>query len=130
MRQAELALARLIVQLEDIRRNGGVPTDLAPGQPPASVPGPPVRVTYPDIPSALDDFMTYVKSESSEATYEWYQEKLWPLYERFNEWPVNKLTYQEGVKYKTWLRSEKEWRKGKHGPPRKGLANTTVNHHL
>lgn len=128
-RQAELALARLIVQLDDIKRHGGVPTDLAPGRPPTQVPGPVTRVQYPTVPAALDAFMTFKKSESSGPTYDWYREKLWPLYERYSDWPVNKLTYEEGLKYKTWLRNEKEWRRG-NGPTKKGLSPTTVNHHI
>ncbi|HJZ90745.1 MAG TPA: site-specific integrase [Gemmataceae bacterium] len=84
----------------------------------------------PTVPQALDDFMMHVKSEVSEASYRWYSEKLWPLYHRYSDWPVNRLTYQEGLKYKTWLREEKEWRRGKKGPVQKGLSNTTVNHHL
>jgi integrase len=129
-RRADIALARLLVQLDDLKRTGGVPTDLDPGRPPGRPPALLPRVTYPTVPDALDDFMTFVKSESSAGTYRWYQEKLWPLRERFADWAVNKLTYQEGLKYKTWLRQEKSWRKGKKGPLQKGLANTTVNHHL
>lgn len=129
-RQADLALARLLVNLDDIKRNGGMPTDLQPGQPPARPPALLPQVKYPTVPEALDDFMTFVESETAPASYRWYQEKLWPLRERFSDWMVNKLTYQEGLKYKTWLRQEKTWRKGKKGPLRKGLSNTTVNHHL
>jgi site-specific recombinase XerD len=130
VRQAEVALAKLIVQLDDIRRNGGVPTNLEAGPMREAAPTAVPKVTYPTLAEALDDFMTFVKSESSAGTYRWYQEKLWPLRERFADWTVNKLTYQEGLKFKTWLRQEKTWRKGKNGPPQKGLANTTVNHHL
>jgi integrase len=128
MRQADIELAKLIVLLDDVKRNGGQPTTVAPNSPLAA--SPVLRATYPSVPQAIDDFMTFVKSETSEATYGWYQQKLWPLYERFSDWPVNKLTYQEGLKYKTWLREEKAWRKGKAGTVRKGLGNTTVNQHI
>lgn len=120
LRQAEIALARLLVHQDDVK-NGVVP---APKKGPVAVPA------APTVAQALDDYMTFVQSESAGATYLFYREKLMPFRDRFADRPVNKLTYQDGLAYKNWLRHEKTWRKGKNGPPRKGLGNTTVNMHI
>jgi integrase len=89
-----------------------------------------VNLNFPLVRDAFKAFMDHVKSESSEATYAWYQEKLYPLYERFHDWATNTISYQDGISYKNWLRHEKPWRRGKNGLARKGVGPTTVNHHL
>jgi integrase len=72
--------------------------------------------------------MAVKKSETDEATYAWYRDKLDPFFERFANRPVATITYEEGLAYKTWLRNEKPWKKGK--TVMKGLGPTSVNHHV
>ena len=120
---ADIALAKLIVQLNDIKHNGGVQmTPNLGGAVPAA--------KYPTVAEALDDFMSFKKSETAGPTYDWYSEKLRPFREQFWDRPVNRLTLQDGTGYKTWLRHEKPWKKGKDGPVMNGLKNSTVNMHV
>jgi integrase len=75
-----------------------------------------------------NDFMDFKKSETDPRTYAWYQEKLFPFVERFHDRVLPSITCKDGIKYKTYLREEKVWKRGK--VSHKGLSPTTVNHHL
>jgi integrase len=99
---------------------------------PFSTPGPGVvprpTVTLPNVLEVYNDFMEFKKSETDPRTYDWYQEKLFPFVERFHDRVLASITYEDGLKYKTFLRKEKVWKRGK--VSHSGLGDTTVNHHL
>ena len=128
-RQAELALARLLVQRADAQQEAKL-----------DVPGPGIRVN-PDAyapglagPSAkliaevFDEFLDVKRVENDELTYIHYRDKLTPFYDRFGTRPIRSLTLQDGLAYKEWLRKDKPWKKGKKAM--RGVGPTTVNHHI
>jgi integrase len=128
-KSAEVALARLLVQKADAKQEGKL-----------AVPGPGVRAIAEQyapglagpqpktVAEVFNDFMTVKKAETDEATYSWYQDKLAAFYNRFATRPISSIDYEEGLTYKSWLRKEKKWKRGK--KPMKGLGNTTVNHYV
>ena len=129
-KHANHCLTSLLIQLDHIKQSGGNPADIQLEQASGIVRSAAPGVTYPTVAAALDNFLTHVKSEASGPTYEWYREKLLPVRERYGHLPVNKLTLTTGQQYKTWLREEKRWRRGKKGAAHKGVSPTTVNHHI
>src|SRR5262249_35483089 len=135
-KQAELALARLLVRREDARQEGklavpGPGIQASPGS--ASQQGngnyaPGLAGPQPKTVAVVyDEFMEAKKSETDPATYTWYRDKLDPFFEEFATRALASITYKDGITYKAWLREEKPWVKGK--TPMKGLGPTTVNHH-
>src|SRR5207244_4487068 len=66
-----------------------------------------------------DDFLDFKKSESEPLTYKHYVDKLKPFFERFGNRPIASLTEQDGLAYKNWLRTKKEWLKGGKKPGQK-----------
>jgi hypothetical protein len=102
-KNAEIALARLLVQRDDAKKEGNL-----------TVPGPGIRAELPPVlptqqfatglagpqpktvAEVYDDFMAVKKAETAEETYEWYQDKLDTFFERFATRPVASITYEEG----------------------------------
>jgi integrase len=133
LRQAELALARLLVQRADaqqeaklavpgpgVRAGGPQPSDAyAPG-----LAGPQARM----VADVFNEFLDMKKVENDELTYIHYRDKLTPFYERFGGRPIRSLTLQDGLAYKEWLRKDKTWKKGKR--VMRGVGPATVNHHI
>jgi integrase len=119
-RAADIALARLLVERAD-----------AAGE--SKTPGPGIKTPEPDVGplvhALLDEYLDVVKVEKSPRTYKDYRDELAPFHERFGNQPVATLTYQDGIKYKKWLKEEKEWKRGK-GQKGKGLGPVSVNHKL
>lgn len=124
-RQAELALARLQIAAEDAKSQPGVTPPAGPGIVPVIV----QTAKSPTVQEAIDAFLDFKKAENAGATYDWYHEKLQAFYLMFGDRAMNSLTPEDGTRYKTYLRHEKEWKRGK-GPVRKGLGTTTVNQHI
>jgi hypothetical protein len=125
-REAELALARLIVQRADAERQGITAPTPGPGIQsliinPQALAGP----CSPTVSTVLDSFMDVKQSETADGTYEWYKHKLQPIHERFGGHALNSVTYEEGLAYKNWLRKEKPWMKGE--LPKKGIGTTSTN---
>jgi hypothetical protein len=114
-RQAELALARLLVQRADAQQEAklnvpgpGIRADL----PPVLVTqnGDPQLLTGPKAKTVVevhDEFLDMKKVENDEATYVHYRDKLAPFYERFGTRPIRTLTLQDGLDYKKWLMTGK-----------------------
>lgn len=75
-----------------------------------------------------DEFLDIVQADNSPDTYRFYVEKLKVFFDRFGHRDIRSLTQKDGVSFKKWLRTEKEWMKGK--AKMVGLGPTTVNHHL
>jgi integrase len=79
-----------------------------------------------------DEFLDFVKVESPDS-YRHYVDKLKPFVQRFGHRPIRSLTEQDGIAYKQWVLTEKEWVKGgkKEGQKSvrmKGVGPTTCNH--
>jgi integrase len=85
-RNAELALARLLVEQQDRRKNRAV-----------------LRPVY----DLVDEFLDMKKVERAEATYEQYRYMLKPFRERYGMRMPHELTLQDGLAYKTWLLGQK-----------------------
>jgi integrase len=126
--QAEIALARLVVAIEDAKRGLTGPADTTVGRPDAVIkqaPGPALSPTVADI---HDQFLEVKRVECEPDTYHWYRDKLNSFFERFANHRLTAITYEEGLKYKEWLRKEKRWVRGKE--EHFGLGNSSVNAHL
>jgi integrase len=129
-KEAEICLARLIVQRDDTKKEGklnvpgpGIRTD------PTQQYGPGLAGPQPKtVAEVYDDFMSMVQAEHAKETYIWYQGKLKPFFERFATRPITSIKYKEGLAYKTWLTNEKPWMKGK--IHKNGVGKTTVNMHI
>jgi integrase len=81
-----------------------------------------------------DEFLDYVKVESPDS-YTHYLDKLKPFVQRFGHRPIRSLTEQDGLAYKQWALTEKEWVKGgkqegQNSTRMKGVGPTTCNHFL
>jgi integrase len=80
-----------------------------------------------------DEFPDFKQSESEPLTYRHYVDKLKPFLDRFGHRTIASLTEADGIAYKKWLRTEKEWTRGskeegKKGVKMRGVGPTTCNH--
>jgi integrase len=128
-REAELALARLLVAIDDAKTQGAVAPTPEPGVPPPVVApeklaGPPSKT----VAQVYEEFMALKESENRGGTPAWYRDKLDPFFERFANRPLATLTLKDGLDYKTYLRHDKVWYRGKTRV--RGLKDTTVNAHV
>jgi len=82
-----------------------------------------------------DEFLDVKKTENEPATYTHYVDKLKPFMEKFGDRPINSLTEQDGIAFKRWVLTEREWIRGGKNPGQKsqkikGVGPTTCNHFL
>jgi integrase len=82
-----------------------------------------------------DEFLDFKQTESERATYQHYVGKLKPFVERFGHRSITSLTEADGVAYKKWLLTERQWVKGGKKEGQKsvrveGVGPTTCNHFL
>lgn len=82
-----------------------------------------------------DEFLDVKKVESEPRTYEHYVQKLKPFLERFGHRTIGSLTEQDGIAFKKWVLTEREWTRGPKKPGLekkkvKGVGPTTCNHFL
>jgi integrase len=114
-RQAEVALARLLVELADGTEKS---------------PGPGIRHQDPaagkTVADVFNEFLDVKKVENDPATYFFYRDTLTPLFERFASRLIRSLTHEDGLDYKNWLIHAKPWMKG--NTPMRGLGPVRVNH--
>lgn len=103
---AKLCLARLLVTRADRSRQ--------------SILGEPATVSQ-----VYEDFLNVKKAENELQTYLGYRDCLEPFFQKFATRTISSLTYEEGIEYKQWLKTEKEWVKGK--VKMKGLGPARVN---
>lgn len=84
LKAAELALARLLVQLDE-------------------APSPSLTGGIPTIAQACETFLDMKKVETSQGTYEWYQAKLVPFFEQFARRQARSIEYEDGLRFKRSL---------------------------
>jgi len=82
-----------------------------------------------------DEFLDVKKTECEPATYTHYVGKLKPFLERFGHRTIGSLTEQDGIAFKKWVLTEREWTLGGKKPGQKskkvrGVGPTTCNHFL
>src|SRR4051812_23468929 len=129
MVEARRQLRTYLHRLDEEQRRGDRPPTPGPGVTP--------RI-HPDCQAGLkvheahEAFLDFKESENPEGrahlTYVHYRDKLLPFRERFAGRVLASLTEEDGVAYKKWLMSEKEWRRGKETV--RGVGPCSTNHFL
>jgi integrase len=102
-RAAEIILARLIAEHAE-----------------ADTPGPGIapRRDGRTVSEAIEEFLDQKKAACSEDGFEFYRDRLKPLYKKYGGRPLVSITDTDGFAYLRWLREECN------------LGNTTVNHNI
>jgi integrase len=124
MVEAERQLRRYLTNLDDQHKDNPTP---GPGVRPAST----IPADTPfgkRVHQTHDEFLDAKKTDGEALTYKHYVDKLLPFYDRFGARAVASLTEEDGIAFKKFLMTEKEWKKGK--KLMKGLGPCSVNHHL
>ncbi len=130
-KQANLALARLLVKREDLKIQGVTAPASGPGIrsvviQPEALAGPPALL----LGQVHDDFLDFKAAEYGEdsQTYQDYVIRLKPLHDQFGSRPFASITDIDGMNYRRYLSREKPWKKGKKKV--KGLKPSAVNSRL
>jgi integrase len=145
MTKARRVLNAYLGQLQSAQAEGATTTPVGSGLQAKPVHDP---ESGPLAGEVHDLFLDFKKTESDQATYKHYLDKLKPFVERFGHRPLISLTEADGVAYKRWLLTEKEWVKGnkkrrpdatvskvgkkkrKDAVTVKGVGPTTCNHFI
>jgi len=125
MKRAVECLASLMAQRYQARVSGMSLPSPGPG-----IASPMSEASSPIVQSVLDDFLEFKEEENPGPTFDWYKEKLKPIFTQFGTRPIATISTSDATKYKGWLRRDKPWKRGKNSVVRKGVGPTTVNHHL
>lgn len=123
-KQALLSLARLQVARDDAQKSGTVTASPGPGIPLVFSPAQ-LTANAVTVLQVYDDFLNSKKVEADESTYLGYRDCLDPFGEMFAGRTLCSITYEDGLRYKEWLRHEKPWIKGK--VKMKGVGPARVN---
>lgn len=128
MTAARRALNAYLGKLESDREEGLAPRPVGSG---IAAPEPGQKLAG----EVHDEFLDFKKSESEPATYTHYVDKLKPFLERFGHRPIGSITEQDGIAYKRWVLTEREWVRGGKKPGQKsarvkGVGPKTCNHFL
>lgn len=112
LQQANKALARLVAAHEDVKE-GNLPALVRPA------------TKGWTVSDAIHHFIEVKRVDNRKGTADWYTDKLKALDDRFGTRQLSSLTLQDGLHYKTWLRTEKEWFRGLER--KRGVGSGTVN---
>jgi integrase len=77
------------------------------------------------VAAALEEFMNFTRAKIGASTLRSYVARLRPFRSRFLNRPVSSLRERDGVEFKEFLMTQKEWKKG--NTVVKGLGNARVN---